>query len=47
MEQTNLKNNKDYKQLRKEVKIIEKAIENFLQKAIDNLSEKDFALINL
>ncbi len=35
------------KKLRKETKIIEKAIENFLQKAIDNISEKDFAFLTL
>jgi len=43
-----MENNKkqDLKKLRKETKIIEKAIESFLQKAIESVSEKDFVFLN-
>ena len=43
----NKEKTKDYKKLRKEIKIIEKAIEKFLQNAIDSLSEKDFNFVQL
>ena len=39
--------NQEYRKLRKEVKVIEKAIEKFLQNAVDSVSEKDFVLVNL
>ena len=43
----NKQKTKDYKKIRTEIKIIEQAIEKFLQKTVDNLSEKDFYFVNL
>lgn len=43
----NKQKTKDYKKLRKEIKIIEKAIEKFLENAVNSISEKDFVFISL
>lgn len=43
----NKKQNENYNKLKKEITIVEKAIEKFLQNAVDSVSEKDFVLLSL
>ena len=42
-----LNKSKSLKQIRKEVKIVEKAIEKFFKEALECTTEKDFILVNL